>query len=973
MKNNALIHGFRLLNERRLEEIDSTGRILVHEKSGARLVQIANADEHRVFCIGFRTPPADNTGLPHILEHSVLCGSRRYPVKEPFVELAKGSLKTFLNAMTYPDKTIYPIASKNAKDFRNLMSVYLDAVFYPRIYDSPEILMQEGWHYELDKPDGEISYKGVVYNEMKGALSVPESVLFRKVQESLFPGHVYGRESGGDPEAIPDLTQEQFLVFHRTYYHPANSFIYVYGGDHLDEDLEFLDSEYLAAFRGARVDSAIPLQAAFACPSELEGEYAVSAQESVEDKCYLSLNFATGSTKDPEVYLALDILEHLLLETQAAPLKRSLLDAGLGKDVFGSFENGILQPIFSIVVKNSNQREKDRFGSTAFDALRGLAARGIDKKIVEASLNAKEFALREADYRGYPKGLVYCVRVLDSWLYDADPFLHVQFNGTLDRVKQALKTDYFERMIDRYFLSNSHRSLVVVKPRPGLAEQAAEQTRTKLRALKEKMEPGQIDALVKSTQELKARQTVPDSEKALSSIPQLRLAEVSRSIEEFPLENDSVAGFELLRHPQFANGILYLSLYFDTRAVPQNRLAFIPLLASLLGRLSTRTYNDAQLSNEINIHTGGIHFGHTVFEENADEPRYFPKFLVRSKAFPHKAAELLDLLAEILVRTKLDEAPRIREILQETRSRLEMALLSDGHSFARKRLLSYFSQAGCYGEQVSGVSFYHFIRDLETRFKQKLPEIVTGLQETARAIFNPGNLIASMTGAQSDLAQAQRRLESAVGQLGRSGAQPCDYRFDPKPRNEALMTPGKVQYVAKGFNFHRLGYSYRHTLNVLQTILGLDYLWNRVRVQGGAYGAFAGFARGGSTVFASYRDPNLRETLDIYDQAGAYLRQFEPPLREMTKYVIGTVGKIDFPLTPSLKGEQAAENYIRGVTQRDLQAQKNEVLSTTSCQMREFGDMIADVMKQNCYCVMGSEGRLKEDKDLFGALVPVFE
>ncbi len=568
VRPGSLISGFRLLEERRLDEIDSTGRVYLHVQSGARLIHIANKDDHRVFCIGFRTPPPDDTGLPHILEHSVLCGSRRFPVKEPFVELAKGSLKTFLNALTYPDKTIYPIASKNAKDFRNLMDVYLDAVFHPKIYDQPQILMQEGWHYDLENPTDELTYKGVVYNEMKGALSVPESVLFRKIQESLFPGHLYAREAGGDPDDIPKLTQEQFTAFHGKYYHPSNSYIFLYGTESVEEELAFLDREYLHEYKRSDVDSIIPLVPSFKTPVELDAHYPISADEPVQDKCYLSLNFCTGAATDPEVCLALDILAHLLLETQAAPLRRSLLDAHLGKDVFGSFENGIRQPIWSVVVKGSNPEEKKRFQTVVFDSLKELAAKGLDKKAVEASLNAKEFALREADFRGYPKGLVYCVRVLDAWLYDGDPFMHIQWLPVLEKIKSALTGDYFERMIEKHLLSNPHHSLVVAKPQPGLAERMAEQTRKQLRDFKSRLSAQQVEELVASARELKARQEAADSQEALSSIPLLKMSDIPKTVEKFPIEVDTSRGFELLRHPQFANHILYLNLYFDTRSVP---------------------------------------------------------------------------------------------------------------------------------------------------------------------------------------------------------------------------------------------------------------------------------------------------------------------------------------------------------------------------------------------------------------------
>lgn len=970
---NKVYHGFELTEKRRIDEINSTALLFNHNKSGARLFKLQNDDDNKVFSIGFRTPPPNSTGLPHILEHSVLCGSRKFPSKEPFVELMKGSLKTFLNAFTFSDKTMYPFASRNEKDFFNLMDVYMDAVLYPNIYKYPEILMQEGWHYELDDKDGDITYKGVVYNEMQGAFSSAESILVRRTQEYLFPDTPYGNESGGDPDVIPELTQEQFTEFHKKYYHPSNSYIYLYGNGDIMKELEFLNDKYLKDFERMEVDSEIPEQKPFDSIKEVSLDYPVSPDDNESDKTFLSLSFVTGKSTDPETYLALGILEHLLLETPAAPLKKALIDAELGKDVFGQFDNSIMQPVFSIVIKNSNSDMKEKFKNVVYETLKKLVREGIDKKLIEASINIKEFEMREAEEEGFPKGLLFGVKIMDSWLYDEHPALHLQYGDTLNRIKSYMKTDYFEKLIEKYIINNNHGLFLTLNPKKGLAEKKAEDIRKKLATFKASLTSDEIDKIVEQTRALKKRQQEPDSIEALEKLPMLSIEDINPKAEELPLEEKEFNGLKILFHPIFTNKIAYVNLLFNTNAVPQELLPYIALLADISGKVSTEKYDYIELAKEININTGGIRLGVDAYQENESAERYYPELIVKSRVLIDKLPKLMELIGEITGKSKYNEQKRLKEIIQEIKSRSEMRMFDLGHVVASSRLISYFSPAGAYLELLTGISYYKFIADLERNFDSKINEIMENLKKVSDIVFNKQNLIISVTTDKEDYKKFEKNLPELLRYIGSREFKPVEYKFELAPRNEGMMAPGNVQYVAKGFNFIKSGYEYNGKLQVLRTVMKGDYLWNNVRVQGGAYGGFMKFDRGGNFVFVSYRDPNLKETLSIYDRAAQYLRNFNVDEREMTKYIIGTIGELDYPLTPSGKGEKADKYYISHVTQDDIQRERDEVLNIKQEDIRSFERLVEDVMKQNYICVLGSEGKIKDNKEVFNKLINVFE
>lgn len=964
--------GFTLEREEKVNEINSIARVFIHKKSGARLLYLENDDTNKVFSIGFKTPPNDNTGVAHILEHSVLCGSRKFPTKEPFVELIKGSLNTFLNAMTFSDKTIYPLASKNEKDFFNLMDVYLDAVFYPNIYSTKEILMQEGWHYEIENPEDEITYKGVVYNEMKGAFSSPDGLLMRNIQKSLFPNNSYGYESGGDPDYIPNLTKEAFLGFHSKYYHPSNSYIFLYGDLNIEKALNFINDEYLSNFDNKQINASIPKENPFSEMRILEEHYSIANDDSEVEKTLMSLNFATGDSLDEELYLTLSTLEYLLLETQGAPLKQALLDANIGKDVYGSYDNSILQPVFSIVVKNTDKQRGEEFKKIVFNTLKALVEKGIDKKLIEACVNITEFKLREADFQGMPKGLFYYMTAMDSWLHGGDPLCHLRYEKSIEIMKKGLTSKYFEGLIEKYLLNNTHSSLVILSPKKGLADEKEKKLKEKLNAFKESLTEDELNNLIKDTRELINRQTTPDTEEILKTIPVLSLEDIDSKVEGFEVKSIKEEQVEILNHSAFTSKIAYLNFMFDSRSIMEEDIKYISLLTTLLGKINTQNYSYSELSNEVLINTGGIYFKGEVYGDSKEPSLYKPFIEGHCSVVVDKMKEGLQILAEIIKNTVFDDKKRIRELTRVLISRIEMKLMDRGHQVVMMRLGSYFSPAYEYIERTSGYDFYKFLKEFEENFDEKIDETIEKLKEMMSKIFNKSNLTVFVTGQEDEVQGLKENLRIITEVLGDEGFEENRYTFNERNKKEALITPSHVQYVAKGYNYKKLGYSYTGKLLVLKTILGMDYLWNKVRVQGGAYGAFATVNRSGNFIFASYRDPNLMETLQAYDGAVKYLKDFNTTEREMLKYIIGTISELDMPLTPSMEGETALSYYMRSISLEDRQSERKEVLSTTAEDIRNFASLVSDVMNQDFVAVLGNNNKINECSKMFKTLENVF-
>ena len=972
MKINDCIHGFRLLTMKEIPEADSTAYESEHEKSGARLFFLQNDDDNKVFSISFRTPPTDDTGVAHIVEHSTLCGSRKYPLKEPFVELVKGSLNTFLNAMTFPDKTMYPVASRNDKDFQNLMDVYLDAVFYPAMYDTPEVLMQEGWHYEIEKPEEPLTYSGVVYNEMKGALSSPEDLLESETMSSLYPDTTYGYESGGNPEAIPSLTQEMFTGFHKKFYHPSNSYIYLYGDMDLEQKLAYLDTEYLSQFERIPVPSKIDRQELFHEMKRLVREYPIGAEESTGEKTFLSLNMIVGEADDAETMLGLEILEHALLKTQAAPLRQALLDAKIGKDIYSSFEDAVLQPFFSIIAAGAEPERADQFYAVISRTLQELVTDGLDRTLLEASINLLEFKLREADFGQYPKGLIYNLKIMNSWLYGADPAMYLYYEELIQKMKDGLDTGYFEKLIERCLLQNTHKTLLVLKPSTELAEKNAAALEKKLAGKKAVMSAAELQEIIAMTARLKERQQSEESPEALAAIPILQLSDIRKQAEKLVLEERSMGENKVLFSNIVTNKIVYLNLYFDASNVAQERLPYAYLLTELIGAVDTKEHSYAELANLMNLNTGGISYDLAAYTRNGRVDSCLPKFKIKAKALVKKLPELCRLLAEILRDSTFDDKKRVQELLLQCRASMEMQLLRSSQQVMATRLAAQLTAAGAYNEQ-GALSFYWFVRELTDHFDERYEEIRTTLRELLPVLFNRHALLLSVTAEEKAYASFVEQMKVFLGQLPDRFSLCPDYHWDIRKQREGLLSSSRVQYVGKGANFLKLGYSFTGSMRVLETLLRYDYFWTKIRVQGGAYGASTQFNRNGVMLFTSYRDPNLAETVDVFDHTAEYIAEFAASEREMDKFIIGTISGIDTPLTPQMKGNLAAECWLRGITQAERQQMRDEILATRQQDIRALAPLIDACMRENILCVFGNEVKLKENEAMFDHLVNVME
>lgn len=962
------VNGYEVIKEENLKEIDSMGLVLRHKKTGARVVVISNDDDNKVFSIGFRTPPCNSTGVAHIIEHTVLCGSSEFPAKDPFIELSKGSLNTFLNAMTYPDKTLYPIASCNEKDFANLMHVYMDAVFFPNIYKKEEIFKQEGWHYELEDKEGELVYNGVVYNEMKGAFSAPDQVLFRRIQQAMFPDITYGVESGGDPEFIPDLTYEEFLDFHRTYYHASNSYIYLYGDMDVEERLRFMDEHYLSHFEKQEVDSEIKTQAPFGTMREEVKEYSIGEGESIEDKTFLSYNVVIGTSLDKKLYRAFQILEYALISAPGAPLKQALLDAGIGKDVLSSFENGIKQPLFSIIAKDSNLSKKEEFLSVIKNTLSEIVEKGMDKNSLEGAINFFEFRYREADYGQFPKGLMYGLQLLDSWLYDDEkPFIHICADETFEFLKQAIGTGYYEELIKTYLIQSNHAALVVVKPSPGLTSRTEAMVREKLAAYKASLSEAQIEQLIEDTKHLHEYEMTPSTEEENELIPLLSREDIGKECRPLYNQEKQIKGIKVLHHNMHTNKILYMRLSFDVTAY-KSAASYLSLLSTMLGYVDTKNYTFLEFANEVNIHTGGLVSDLNVYNKKGFGEEFTACFEIRTKMFDTKLSKSLELVEEMLGNTILDNEKRLREIIRETRSKMEMKMVSKGHTTAVDRAMSYFSESAMFEELVGGISYYDFIVYMDNHFEEKKAELIEELKKWMKIIFRQDNLCISFTADEDGYALLEKKLPEWLSCL--NGKEPEETKetlevLKLEGVNEGFKTPGQVQYVARCGSFANTGKDYTGVLRVLKVILSYDYLWNNIRVKGGAYGCMCGFSMNGTGYFTSYRDPNLRETDKVYKGLFDYIKNFKVSERDMTKYIIGAISSLDVPLNPSAKGSRSFGAYLCGVTEADLQKERDEVLTADINAIIETADIVKAIIDADHLCVVGSENKIEENKDLF--------
>ena len=959
MNNN-----YTLIKETFIEEIRSKATLLKHNKSGARLMLLANDDDNKVFQIGFRTPPTDDTGVPHIMEHSTLCGSKKFPVKDPFVALLKSSLNTFLNAITFPDKTLYPVASCNDKDFANLMEVYMDAVFYPNVYIHEEIFKQEGWHYELEDKDSPLIYNGVVYNEMKGAFSSPDQVLMRCSMHALFPDTTYGVESGGDPEFIPNLTYENFKNFHSKYYHPANSYICLYGNMNMDEKLDWLDKEYLSKFDKIDVNSEIKLQKPFAKPRYEEYYYPVGKEESLEDKTYYSYNVLIGENKDSKLAMAFNIINYALLDMPGAPLKQALLDSGICKDVMSMYESGLIQPAFSIEAKDAKAGKVEEFGKIINDNLIKIVNEGIDKKSLLAAINFYEFKTREADFGGAPKGLVYAINSLETWLYDeADPFNRLLTDNIFSELRNDANSDYFEKVIEKYLLNNNHIAYVACNPSNTLGEEQKAKVAEKLAKYKSSLTEEEINKLVEETKALKEYQAAPDKPEDLEKLPKLTIDDIKKDLEEVKNDCTEVDGVKLVRHDLFTNGINYLTFMFDFSKVGSELVPYVGLLTSVLGSVSTEHYNYSQLSNEILINTGGISFSSIAYTKDEDS---LPYVSVDVRVLDSKVDFAFDMVKEIIKTSKFDDKKRLYEIVAKDKSRGQMMLSGNGMGAGIGRALSYYKKSAKYNELLSGIDQYKFIEELEADFDNRYDELKANLEKLSNIIFRKENLIYSYTSP----SRLDGRLVKAFDEdLFKEPFEESKFEFVPDYKNEGFKSSSTVQFACLAGSYAQIS-KYNPVLRVLGTALKYDYLWMQVRVLGGAYGFNCNFTRDGDILLGSYRDPKLAETYEVFKKIPEYIDSIEG---DITDYIIGTFGDIDTPLPPKKRGDIAMVAYLTDVDSKQVLEERAQMINCKVEDIKALRPLFEEALKTSGICTLGNENKVEENKELFKVTKNLFK
>ena len=957
---------YEILDEHRVEDVQSDGFILRHKKSGARIAILSNNDDNKVFYIGFRTPPEDETGVPHIIEHTTLCGSKKFPVKDPFIELAKGSLNTFLNAMTYPDKTVYPVASCNDQDFKNLMDVYLDAVFNPNITKYEEIFKQEGWHYELTGKDDELKINGVVYNEMKGAYSSPDEVLSSQIYRSLFPDNTYSKDSGGNPEYIPKLTYEAYLDFYHKYYHPSNSYIYLYGDMDVVERLEWLDKEYLSLYDYKKVNSEINKQPAFDEIKNVEAQYSITMDDSQENKTYLSYNRVVGDTLDEMLYQAFDVLDYALVSSPGAPVKQALIDAGIGDDVYGSYDAGILQPVFSFVAKNANASQADEFESIIENTLKEVVKTGINKEALLAGINSSEFKFREADFGQFPKGLLFGLNCLDSWLFDdMKPFIHLECLGTFAKLRKAVDTDYFEKLIQEYLLDNTHGSSVTVKPERGLGNEREEALAKELSDYKASLSDEEIKKLIEDTEHLKKYQEEPSSDEDLRKLPMLTRADMKKNAMPFSNIEDELLDVKVVRHDIESNGIDYISFLFDAGDFAQSELGYLGFFTNALGLVSTEKYSYTDLANATNIYTGGISTGTASHPDIKDRNNFVFKLEVKLKVLEKNLDKALELMEQMLLSSDFTDTKRLSELVAQIKARLQANLSSSGHLVAAMRSMSSFSRYALYQDELKGVAFYRSICRIEKELSESPKSVSDKLAAIARKLFARNRMLISFTGNNEAYGNAKPSLEKVIAGFDKMSAVGNQAEVHFNTAKEAFIDASQIQYVAKTGDFICEGYEYTGALRLLRIILSYDYLWINVRVKGGAYGCMNTFLRSGESYFVSYRDPNLSDTLDVYDRIPEYIKSFSPDERDMTKYIIGTFSALDTPMNPEAKGSRSLSAYLEGITYEQIQKERNEILNAQPKDIRRLADLVEAVLKKDSICVIGNENMIKESAGLF--------
>ncbi len=971
-KNKSIYEkdAYEVVINKYIEEIHSDAWLLKHKKTGARIVLLSNEDDNKVFNIGFRTPVNNDTGVPHIIEHTVLCGSKSFPLRDPFMELVKGSLNTFLNAMTYPDRTVYPVASYNNKDFKNLMHIYMDAVFNPNIYKTDKIFKQEGWHYELNDENEPLEINGIVYNEMKGVYSSIDGIASRVTAQSLFPDTTYQYESGGDPEHIPELTYEEYLDFHRRYYHPSNSFIYLYGDMDMSERLDWIDENYLGKYDKLDIDSSIEHQSPFDKTYELVKEYAISDNEIEEESAMLTSNYVIGDNLDAKLMLAFKVLKYAIMDIEGAPLKQAIIDAGIGKAVTGSMDDDILQPVYSIVVKGANKDDKDKFLQVVQDTLEKIVENGIDKTTLLAGLNSIEFDTKESDFGSIPKGLMWGLDVMASWIYDDEkPFIHLETNKIFDELRKDIEGNYFEELLTKYLINNTHHSVVVLAPKKGLTEEKESRLMESLQAKKAGLSKEEIEKIITETRELEEFQKTPSTQEELETIPLLEISDINKNPRPLISKKSQVENIPVLHSDIFTNGIGYVDIAFDCSRMPKKYHQYIGLLKYLLTYMDTdRDY--MELNMDIDLNLGGLAFDTGLYVSQSED-KIKLNAEVHFKALNENIKIAYEIINEVILKTKFDNEKRLKELLEELKLRMNRRIVSSGDSVARLRAMSYYSKAYYLRDQIAGLAFYEFISDIVDNFNEKKDEVIAMLYDTVKKVFVKDNMILNFAGDGENFEKIKEYTVDLKKNMFDSSdnfkEQFDGWKFVPQQKNEAIVTSGQVQYVAMAGNYNDEGENeeYDGSFFVLGNIMRNKYLWNNIREKGGAYGCNCVIGKTGDGFFSSYRDPKLKESVEVYKKAPEFIENFNVDEREMRKYIIGTISLLDTPLNAADISGREFTNYMAGVSYESLCKTRLKVLATTPEDIRNLAPKVKKIIDRNNICVVGSKSAIEGSKELF--------
>ena len=960
MNINDKIHGFTIT--RVVDVPDVSGRLfeMLHLGSGASLIYLDRKDENKTFAIGFRTLPQDDTGVFHILEHSVLCGSDKYPVKEPFVELLKGSQNTFLNAMTYEDRTVYPVSSRNPKDFLNLVSVYMDAVLHPTALKDSRIFRQEGWHFELDDEDNLI-YNGVVYNEMKGAYSSPDEISVATAKATLFPDTPYKYESGGAPKAIPDLTFEEFCASHARFYHPSNAMMFLDGDIDVGITLDLLD-DFLREYTPIEKTEDIAPQAA------VDGGvattyYEISENEDPEGKCRLSLNYVYGSPEDGKLVLATNILIDALMGSNDAPLKKAILKSGLAED-FDTFTNRTVQQSIQMEARGVKEENLEALENLIIDSIKKITDDGIDKNAISSALNAIEFKLREKDYGSFPKGVAFALSVFGATNYGRSPEAALSYEEDVKAIREAINTDYFEKTLLAMTVDNPHRSKVILLPDKDLGKKISAEEKERLAKIKASMTPDELAAIKAETEALKAWQASVDTEENLAKLPTLGIEDVYVSESVTPTEVQSIAGVEVINHPVDTSGIGYYKLLFKASDLECDEIFALNILSVLFGNVKTDKHTPLEVQNLIKANLGGLSFGLTMAGKGEDVSTYL---VVSGSSLDSKREDFRSILKEVLLTSDLADKEALKNLLMQSKLMAEDMFSQSGHAVAIGRVNASLYTDGVMKEYISGYEAYKLLCSLIDNYDSQIDGFIKKISELHKRVVTQERLTVSVTGALD-----QDFISALVANLPQDGITPSRASIKPLGfKSEAIIVPSRVSYAVIGADAGDDAKDLIGALMVSRSILSYEYLWNQIRVLGGAYGAGFMARRQGFIGCYSYRDPSPINSIEKYKKCSDFLSGICSSDMDLTKFIIGAIGEYDGLTTPRLAGSKATADYLSGWTPEDDAKVLADMKAADKETLTKVADLLTKTFDNAVTCVVGSREHIEASRNTFDNIIEI--